>query len=565
MVLKDELVKLLGEEDDVLKKNLQVSIVGPGGLGKTTLANQVYNTIGGNFKHRAFVSVSQNPNMMNVLRDIHRQVIIPRFIDEPKEQLRESAPNMLHELRWIAEGFIPQERGYTPYEIGERCFLELINRPLIQPVKTNAFGEVKTCQVHDIIIDSIVSKSIEDNFVTIYVTVFENFVKLPPLLEFKILRVLDIEGCDLSEEHHRLAAIGMLSQLKEIRWITVLRNIESKGNKITELPASIVQISQLINLLIDGEVKLPDKIGDMLSLQELRLINVLKQSDNFWQELSKLTNLRDMSLSLESDGANDAERWNVCTENMVSSAIREQDVSILGSIPALVRLVLYVQNEQEKQQQQQQKKREIKDKKKSKEKKTDKEEDVEEGEMSEQLEKLENLKDKKMIMMKEEERNNEELEGRTRKRREEHDTNAATGLSSNSRRRQPKQEQDVSPKRRTSNRGQLKISVSHGFQCLRYLKIDGTDPRVLGLEFGAGSMPNLEELVLMFKAARKFDETNEDFFFGINNLSHLVSITCEIDCFPEPEIMAEELEDTIRRAVRMHPNNPRLHIYKRSL
>lgn len=116
-----------------------------------------------------------------------------------------------------------------------------------------------------------------------------------------------------------------------------------------------------------------------------------------------------------------------------------------------------------------------------------------------------------------------------------------------------------------SHSPQLNINASHGFLLLRYLKIDGTDPRVLGLEFGVGSMPKLEELVLMFKAAEKFDQTSEDLFFGIKNLSHLVSIKCEIDCFPLRETIVEVFEDAIQKAVRAYPNHPRLTILKRSL
>ncbi|GJN34839.1 hypothetical protein PR202_gb23538 [Eleusine coracana subsp. coracana] len=51
-----------------------LSIVGSGGLGKTTLANQVYQKLKGNFESKAFVSVSRNPDLSNVLRNILYQV-----------------------------------------------------------------------------------------------------------------------------------------------------------------------------------------------------------------------------------------------------------------------------------------------------------------------------------------------------------------------------------------------------------------------------------------------------------------------------------------------------------
>ncbi|KAF7020946.1 LOW QUALITY PROTEIN: hypothetical protein CFC21_033983 [Triticum aestivum] len=45
-------------------------IVGSGGLGKTTLANQVYCQLKGQFQCTAFVSVSRNPNMQKILRQM---------------------------------------------------------------------------------------------------------------------------------------------------------------------------------------------------------------------------------------------------------------------------------------------------------------------------------------------------------------------------------------------------------------------------------------------------------------------------------------------------------------
>ncbi|KAF8666431.1 hypothetical protein HU200_053541 [Digitaria exilis] len=51
-----------------------VSIVGFGGVGKTTLAKQVYYQIKDRFECTAFVSVSQSPDVLRILSDILSQI-----------------------------------------------------------------------------------------------------------------------------------------------------------------------------------------------------------------------------------------------------------------------------------------------------------------------------------------------------------------------------------------------------------------------------------------------------------------------------------------------------------
>ncbi|XP_047073024.1 disease resistance protein RGA5-like isoform X2 [Lolium rigidum] len=140
--------------------------------------------------------------------------------------------------RWIAEGFIQKKHGYTHYEAGEMCFNELVNRSLIQPrLEKDKWDEVIVCRVHDTILEFIVFKSIEENFVTIIgvpgvnsdqhkkvrrlsvqnsgeipvglnlsaarsLSIFGNDVKVPSLLEFKHLRVLGFEYCKQVQDHH---------------------------------------------------------------------------------------------------------------------------------------------------------------------------------------------------------------------------------------------------------------------------------------------------------------------------------------------------------------------------
>jgi hypothetical protein len=62
--------------------------------------------------------------------------------------------NMIDNLvmQWIAEGFIPQERGRSHREVAESYFYELINRNMIQPLDIGVDGKASGCRVHDMLL-----------------------------------------------------------------------------------------------------------------------------------------------------------------------------------------------------------------------------------------------------------------------------------------------------------------------------------------------------------------------------------------------------------------------------
>jgi hypothetical protein len=67
---RDELIEKLCLTGDVSKQPKILSIVGFGGLGKTTLAKAIYDKVKSDFDCTAFVSVSRNPDLQKVFKDI---------------------------------------------------------------------------------------------------------------------------------------------------------------------------------------------------------------------------------------------------------------------------------------------------------------------------------------------------------------------------------------------------------------------------------------------------------------------------------------------------------------
>jgi disease resistance protein RPM1 len=71
----EKLTAFLMPGEGAQKQQLMVvSIVGVGGLGKTTLANTVYQRLRRKFKSQAFVSVSLKPDINKIFCSILRQV-----------------------------------------------------------------------------------------------------------------------------------------------------------------------------------------------------------------------------------------------------------------------------------------------------------------------------------------------------------------------------------------------------------------------------------------------------------------------------------------------------------
>ncbi|KAL6659386.1 hypothetical protein ACP70R_003426 [Stipagrostis hirtigluma subsp. patula] len=100
---KKDIIDLLKMETVSSTEVQVVSIYGCGGLGKTTLANQVYQSIKSQYDcSSAFVSVSQNPNWIKILREIAKGVgITANTLEDDVKQLIDKIREYLQDKRYF--------------------------------------------------------------------------------------------------------------------------------------------------------------------------------------------------------------------------------------------------------------------------------------------------------------------------------------------------------------------------------------------------------------------------------------------------------------------------------
>ncbi|XP_066347725.1 disease resistance protein Pik-2-like isoform X2 [Miscanthus floridulus] len=258
--------------------------------------------------------------------------------------------------RWVAEGFVSEKRGLSAEQVAESYFAEFINRSIIQPIDISDSGKVKTCRIHDVMLEVIVGLSVEQNFVSLmgdqyvrtshdkvrrvslhgsgsynlstslelsHVRSLSSFGDMPGVVCFnkaRFLRVVDLENCEFLRNHH-LKQICALFQLKflslrnghninrlprNIRNLKSLKTLDLRGTCVDELPGSLTELKHLVHFR-SGYTYLPFGFGKMKSIQSLGLIEI--SDDTSWriQEIGCLVQLK--KLRIRSRNGLNKENW----------------------------------------------------------------------------------------------------------------------------------------------------------------------------------------------------------------------------------------------------------------
>ncbi|TVU43787.1 hypothetical protein EJB05_10281 [Eragrostis curvula] len=260
---KKEIVRwAITNEEQELKV---MSIVGFGGLGKTTLANEVYREVGGKFSCKAFVSVSQKPDIIKLLNSLRLQLGLQPYSHDCELQ------DLINSIREHLQGMRDKEGEMT---------VMANNRPLSQVRSLSIFGG--NCRI-------------------------------PNLLEFKFMRVLFLDVSSLKTTTD-LTGINHLSQLRylrvenghgnkvllpaQIRGLRFLETLDLSEVSCVDCWAEIVDVPQLSHVSVNWpeRVRLPDGINKVKSLLTLIGFDLGMSSIESITGLGELTALSELFL-----------------------------------------------------------------------------------------------------------------------------------------------------------------------------------------------------------------------------------------------------------------------------
>uniref|UniRef100_A0A8R7V8K5 Disease resistance protein RPM1 n=1 Tax=Triticum urartu TaxID=4572 RepID=A0A8R7V8K5_TRIUA len=255
--------------------------------------------------------------------------------------------------RWIAESFVCEKQGLSVEDVAETYFNHLIRRKIIRPVEHSSNGKVKKFIVHDMVLEHIVAKASEENFITV---VGGNWLMQPPStkvrrlslqggdskhakdaekmnlshvrsvtmfgslnqmsshsFKFGIVQVLDLEGCTGLKGHHteEICKMVLLKYLslrrtdtkklpKTIGKLENLETLDIRETNVVELPKTVCQLERLVNILGGDKrtrkaLKIPEELSKKKKMKSLRILSGIEITGGS-ADLHHLTELRKLAI-----------------------------------------------------------------------------------------------------------------------------------------------------------------------------------------------------------------------------------------------------------------------------
>ncbi|XP_039778137.1 disease resistance protein RPM1-like [Panicum virgatum] len=176
---------------------------------------------------------------------------------------------------WITAGFIKEKENKTLEQVAEGYLNELVNRSLLQVVKTNEFGRVKCCRMHDVVRSIALDKAEKECFCKIYDGSGTSCIGITRRLS--IQRTADIAMLSQSGATHIRAIHAFMSyiDIDLLRPIlsssSLLSTLDLQGTTINMLPDEVFSLFNLrfLGLRHTGVEIIPEAVGRLQNLEVL--------------------------------------------------------------------------------------------------------------------------------------------------------------------------------------------------------------------------------------------------------------------------------------------------------
>ncbi|KAF7087027.1 hypothetical protein CFC21_090250 [Triticum aestivum] len=256
--------------------------------------------------------------------------------------------------RWISEGLAIEHQGLSAEEVAETYLNHLMRRKLLRATEHSSNGKVKSYQVHGVVLEYLVYKASEENFVTIVggwvmppptskirrisiqcsglrcgkeleamnlshvrdLTMFGSLEQLPSSsFKFGVVQILDLEGCKdfkrcHTKEIYRMLLLKYLSLrgtdikklTKRIGDLRYLETLDIRETDVLELPKAICKLERVVNIFGGNKrtrkaLKLPEELGKMGNMKALRALSGIDiGGEETTADFHHLTDLRKLTI-----------------------------------------------------------------------------------------------------------------------------------------------------------------------------------------------------------------------------------------------------------------------------
>ncbi|KAJ3679695.1 hypothetical protein LUZ60_017706 [Juncus effusus] len=240
---------------------------------------------------------------------------------------------------WIAEGFLQHEQIGIVEDTAERYLEELVQRCMVQATRRSSNGTIKSCRVHDLLLEMAIDKANKSNFLVVNpqfdrgccilarrIALHHRFnglkkhidphlrsiltfsVQNPEGISFELLKVIELQGATQFQNlPHNLNIMIHLTYLglratalkclpSSIRHLTNLQTLDIRDTHIISIPDSLWGIPSLrhVNFSKTRPVIGPLSSSNLLNLQTLGAI----QFPQAWErELPHFPALRKLQIT----------------------------------------------------------------------------------------------------------------------------------------------------------------------------------------------------------------------------------------------------------------------------